>query len=638
MYDKRCFNLVLDCEFNEKRLKKILDISFNDMSWKTQYDQIKGKAYGYYLCDASFLEKKKYEDMVGQYIIQDLMSENHLVDGFDIVDFFYKYFGSFLEDKRSHDDDDCLKHLNDMIKKYFANDISRISLIEGDNFDINFVDYFYQHWLKLNRKKYYDIMMKYGFDSTYVSHYLKSIGSCCDYSHAYDICQDYCFFNASFEEKQECTKMVAHRKQLLQRDFKLGEKIYKKINDEHLSIKDVGEQCHLPSSYVLEFYYKYSWSCISKKNIPIENISEAQELVLAKYLFYSFINHSGDMSVLLFNEDFFDEKMKGKMLITYLSYIIDAYINKNHFKVGLSSYEKLALEKMGYRFKNIKDFDLKNVNVSHDNTNLFRLNNQDQRKFLKGLSIEEFQKAGDWFYDLREKIRGTSVFSDKIYEAIRYYRNYRIVFNNREKEINDLNMKYDENNGGVYENREVQSIISKFKMMINCIKKDYDKIPDAVRIFLENEDFMLLDYYSLTSLPIEKFYHIIKDVCNKKNSVVSRDEITIFDKWLNNKTGLEIRKSGGFIYDAYAASVSFDFIDNSKLVFYGKEATSMDKYAAYQFLQDNAIPCYLPVFYNATKRIVVSDSLESRYQAFSSLFPVINDENEVIAGLIKSRK
>ena len=187
------------------------------------------------------------------------------------------------------------------------------------------------------------------------------------------------------------------------------------------------------------------------------------------------------------------------------------------------------------------------------------------------------------------------------------------------REFEQLISQYDllkKEKGNKKRKQSYTAIISNIQKMIIYINKDYSKMKPEMVQYLQQEDFSLLDLFSITTLVPDELYKIVKE-----SKYLTEEEKKIFSKFLLESGIVNFVDGKKRIRNYY---ISTNDIYNDKNIIKGHEVTKEEKQAILQFLESKNIPLYNRIYMNALRRYL-DGTLIDRYNAIKSNDYIKND-------------
>ena len=548
----------------------------------------------------------------------------------------------------------------------------------------------------MNENRHYmELLVKSNFNTNRMTYILKEQHSSLNYKECYNILKNYRDKYAKNEEKKLIEDAFHNWSLEKEKEKKLAKIIYSNLK-RNVSINELSKEYRIQPTRTIELYYQHIWNTLKKKK-NITDLTEKEELILKKYLLYSYINNYGDTTTFIYNDIYTNKELPEEEIHTFLKTMLNNYIESN----AITKSEKKEVERLGYiskeqelvtleelkemlkkeekkyiqninekvnemytnkgqpiyltermtvdfvkynqkeeveklkqflekmkkekktsrltatikelgtvyehiinAFDNINEKDLNKtyfeLKIKEKPQLLLTLNEKDCEEVLRSLSAEDFKSIKPYMNEFK-------------YEIVKLKRIYNKIYEERKKELDSITIN-EENNKKTKELDKTTLEI--FNKIMNYITKNEESLTEEEKLFLQKEDFTLLDYYSLTKKRVEDVYNEIYTYAKKTNNIIPEKEIAILNKWISCKTGLSIAKNGGIIIKYRAQYVTDKEIENDTIIIKGREISVDERKQIVEFLKENKIELFHSVYKNALRRYVAG-TLNERYNTFS---------------------
>ena len=547
----------------------------------------------------------------------------------------------------------------------------------------------------MNENRHYmELLVKSNFNTNRMTYILKEQHSSLNYKECYNILKNYRDKYAKNEEKKLIEDAFHNWSLEKEKEKKLAKIIYSNLK-RNVSINELSKEYRIQPTRTIELYYQHIWNTLKKKK-NITDLTEKEELILKKYLLYSYINNYGDTTTFIYNDIYTNKELPEEEIHTFLKTMLNNYIESN----AITKSEKKEVERLGYiskeqelvtleelkemlkkeekkyiqninekvnemytnkgqpiyltermtvdfvkynqkeeveklkqflekmkkekktsrltatikelgtvyehiinAFDNINEKDLNKtyfeLKIKEKPQLLLTLNEKDCEEVLRSLSAEDFKSIKPYMNEFK-------------YEIVKLKRIYNKIYEERKKELDSITIN-EENNKKTKELDKTTLEI--FNKIMNYITKNEESLTEEEKLFLQKEDFTLLDYYSLTKKRVEDVYNEIYTYAKKTNNIIPEKEIAILNKWISCKTGLSIAKNGGIIIKYRAQYVTDKEIENDTIIIKGREISVDERKQIVEFLKENKIELFHSVYKNALRRYVAG-TLNERYNTF----------------------
>lgn len=284
--------------------------------------------------------------------------------------------------------------------------------------------------------------------------------------------------------------------------------------------------------------------------------------------------------------------------------------NKTHIKADIIEIVNDEIERKS--FDNFcKEYILTHLNI------LDNISDLEQIKYIK--SLDEIQLD-----ELKKQIKKKEQTKLMPYEDYRIKRNYKSILLNKEnntsiekketKKIENIITEEKNINTEITKKIDEFELINICKKAIQLMKNHKENISDELKLSLLDEDFSLLDYFTMINIDIKDMYYLLKRNSNKKDKIITREEVNIYQAWLRRKFGDNLVKTRDQL-TLYEPLTTKADIYEGRFIIKGREITPEEREKVYNFLQEKEIPTYIIVFKNALRRYA-RDELIDRYNLF----------------------